>query len=121
MIPCIIQTRHLNRKIGKSSIECALSVTIFPAIEFPVALTFPKVLLVLPSAREYTKSFEYACKLRKRGTPIPAMDIVIAAIVVERDATLVSDDVHFALFNAAEPRLKRITLETFFPRTASPE
>jgi tRNA(fMet)-specific endonuclease VapC len=121
IIPCFLDTNaviHWLRKTGKNSIDREFSVTIFTAIEFPVVATFPGVLLVMPSKEGYTKSIEYACKLREKGTPIPAIDIIIATIAVEKDAILVSDDAHFTLFNAVEPRLKRIALETFLSRNA---
>jgi predicted nucleic acid-binding protein len=124
IIPYFLDTNaviHWLRKIGKKRIDREFSVTIFTAIEFPVVTAFPKALFVLPSSVDYTRSIEYACKLREKGTPIPAIDIIIATIVVERDAVLVSDDDHFASFNAVEPRLKRITLGTFLSRNAGTE
>ncbi|MEX2680584.1 MAG: hypothetical protein Q6373_003240 [Candidatus Sigynarchaeota archaeon] len=75
----------------------------------------------MPSHDMYAKSIEYAAKLREKGSPIPAIDVIIATIAVKKDAIRVSDDDHYASFHTIEPGLKRIGLEAFLSRNINPE
>ena len=82
--------------------------TIFSLIEFPIASKYDKISIIYPSAIHYEQGFKNALLLRKKGTPIPTVDILIGTITVEKNLILVSDDSHFNYFQGVEPRLKII-------------
>ncbi|NVM03549.1 MAG: type II toxin-antitoxin system VapC family toxin [Candidatus Helarchaeota archaeon] len=73
--------------------------TIFCIMEFPIAAKYKEILVYYPSAINYREGLKYAIKLRKNGIPIPAIDILIGTIAVDKNIHLVTDDVHFKLFN----------------------
>lgn len=58
-------------------------------------LNSPRVTVAAPDEAttfQYARLFAY---LRKNGTPIPINDLWIAAIALQRDATLLTRDSHF--------------------------
>lgn len=87
--------------------------TILSIIEYPIASRNDELSVIYPSFTHYDQSLKYALFLRKKGTPIPAIDILIGAITVEKNLILVSDDSHFESLEAVEPRLKVIGLEEY--------
>jgi len=42
----------------------------------------------------------------ERGTPVPAVDAVMAAVALNRNFTIVTRDKHFNFIQKAYPRLK---------------
>lgn len=84
--------------------------TILTAIEYPPATNNDHVTFIQLTVETYEKAIEYSSRLRTSGTRIPAIDILISAIVVENDAILVSDDAHFNEVCNFEPKLKRMGL-----------
>ena len=87
--------------------------TIFSLIEFPVASIYHDLSIIYPSSIHYEISFKYAILLREIGTPIPAIDILIGAITVDKNMILVSDDSHFESLLQVEPRLKIFKSEEY--------
>lgn len=87
--------------------------TIFSLIEFPVAAKYTEISIINPTSLHYELSLKYALMLRKKGTPIPAIDIIIGAIGVEKNFYIVSEDSDFGYFQDVEPRLKIISLENY--------
>nr|MDO8114909.1 hypothetical protein [Candidatus Sigynarchaeota archaeon] len=87
--------------------------TIFSMVEYPEALKYPEITLLYPSIATYDKSIKYAAKLRKVGTMIPAIDVLIGTLAVERKVKLVTDDGHFASFHSIEPGLEIVEFNQF--------
>lgn len=62
---------------------------------------------VLPITRAVADRYaQLRARLQRQGTPIPANDIWIAAIALEADMILVTDDAHFG-------RVPRLTVENW--------
>ena len=87
--------------------------TIFSLIEFPKAINYKEILVYYPNATTYKESLTYALKLRKKGTPIPTIDILIGTIAVEKNICLVTNDSDFEALKAVEPRLIIIIPENY--------
>jgi len=51
-------------------------------------------------------------RLRKRGEPLPTADLMIAAMTINNDMTLVTLDEHFQVIRKVEPRLRLATGDT---------
>ena len=57
----------------------------------------PGVSLFKPGAGTAEIYAELRIKLRKAGTPIPVNDVWIAAVAIEMEARLITDDKHFKM------------------------
>ena len=68
--------------------------TIFNIIEFPKAMEF-NLQILFPSKSDYYLSLRISTELLKAGKPIPAVDSVIAAVVLNNKLKLVTKDKHF--------------------------
>ena len=104
-------TENQRLKLFKNNI---ISATIFSLIEYPVPKNFEGMDVHYPSQREYTQSIKYSVKLRRKGTPIPAIDILIGAIAVSKDLYLVTNDRHFKTLKVIEPQLKYMKYNAFY-------
>jgi len=100
-----------NLKLFKENI---IYTTIFYLIEYPVPKNFESMDVLYPSERDYIQSIRYSVKLRRKGTPIPAIDILIGGIAVSRDLYLVTNDRHFEILTRVEPQLKCINYHDFY-------
>ncbi|RDE13034.1 MAG: hypothetical protein C4K48_09185 [Candidatus Thorarchaeota archaeon] len=69
--------------------------TILNLIEFPKAVTLKGLDILIPGKDDYDRGFEMSILLLKAGTPIPAIDIVLAAIAANRGLVLHTKDQHF--------------------------
>ncbi len=74
-------------------------------IEHPPALVFDNLTILSPQEDDFYKAIEIANKLRAQGTPIPAIDIVIAAMALNYNFILISEDRHFHDVGEVEPDL----------------
>jgi len=79
--------------------------TVFNLIEYPKAALL-ELTLLYPSKEEYKLAIKISKELVKRGNPIPAVDVLIAAIALNRDLKLVTNDKHFLLIKDLCPELK---------------
>ena len=88
------------------------AVTAVTIVEYPPAA--PRVLEVIyPRRRDYLLAATWQATLRRHGSPLPAADLIIAAVAYNRGMTLVTLDRHFnVLRELAAPGLK---LETKLP------
>jgi tRNA(fMet)-specific endonuclease VapC len=78
---------------GATSLEGA--TTILNLIEFPKAVTLQGLDIIIPGKDDFDKGFELSLQLLKAGTPIPAIDIILAAIAINRKMVLQTRDQHF--------------------------
>ncbi len=68
--------------------------TILNLIEFPKAIEF-NLRVMFPSKSDYHLALKISTELLKAGKPIPAVDSVIAAVVLNNKLKLVTKDKHF--------------------------
>jgi len=64
-------------------------------VEFPKALELKELAIVYPTVEDYDEAVKMAFSLLKIGKPMPAIDILIAAVCLRRDLSLLTADVHF--------------------------
>ena len=69
--------------------------TILNVVEFPKLLEL-KLTVIYPSKSDYNLAIKLSKDLLKIGKPIPAIDIIIAAVALNRNMKLVTTDNHFA-------------------------
>ena len=55
---------------------------------------------------DYSKSIEISRRLRVKGKPIGAIDILIASMCLNRDFELVTSDTDFKQIKVVEPNFK---------------
>ncbi|WP_394343841.1 hypothetical protein [Thermococcus aciditolerans] len=48
-----------------------------------------------PSLEDYLLAIKISQAMVKRGTPVPAVDAVVASVAINRELTLVTRDKHF--------------------------
>ena len=69
--------------------------TIFNIIEFPKALDLKELAVIYPTLDDYDESLKISAALLRKGTPLPAIDILVASICIRRNLTLCTADNHF--------------------------
>jgi len=69
--------------------------TILNIVEFPKALDLKELGILYPTAEDYDEALKIAVSLLKIGKPVPAIDIVIAAMCLRRGLLLLTVDTHF--------------------------
>jgi hypothetical protein len=70
--------------------------TIFNILKFPKSLGFfKKIKILYPNSRDYESALILSEKLYRHGTPIPAIDILVASISYNNNLLLISRDKHF--------------------------
>ncbi|AMQ18863.1 type II toxin-antitoxin system VapC family toxin [Thermococcus peptonophilus] len=84
--------------------------TVLNLVEYPKAALLDLNLLI-PTVKEYALAVELSEKLVKEGTPVPAVDIVIAAVSISRGLTLITKDKHFEKIKKVAPELQVEFLE----------
>ncbi|GAB6135225.1 PIN domain-containing protein [Thermococcus prieurii] len=68
--------------------------TILNIVAFPRALELG-LTVITPSLKDYLLSIKISQVMVRRGTPVPAVDAVVAAVAINRELTLVTRDGHF--------------------------
>ncbi len=77
--------------------------TIFSLIEFPPACTACEV--IVPNHEDYKRALELGVLLRKAGTPVAAVDILIASTALNRNLTIATKDKDFLQIKRIEGKL----------------
>ncbi|MBI2130326.1 hypothetical protein HYU10_01005 [Candidatus Woesearchaeota archaeon] len=80
------------------------TITIFTAIEYPSSLK-KSFEFVFPEIPDYLKSVEIAGKLQEKGMPVGAVDVLIAAMCINRSAMLLTKDNDFQIIKDNFPDL----------------
>ncbi len=80
-------------------------LTVFTLIEHPYSAK-QGVSVIYPSKADYLKAIEVSDKLYHEGTPVGAVDVLIASIALNRDLSVVTQDKDFEKINAVERKLK---------------
>ena len=79
--------------------------TVLNLVEYPKGALF-NLTILYPSKKEYKLAIKISKELVKRGYPLPAVDVLIAAVALNRDFTVVTKDKHFLLIKEMYPDLK---------------
>ena len=80
------------------------TVTMFSLIEYPPAL--PECEILFPVDDDFKLALHLSVKLRTRGTPIPAVDILIASMAINRNYPLKTTDKDFFAIQRVDQRLR---------------
>jgi len=80
-------------------------ITIFTLIEHPPC-SEKFFDIIFPETKDYVMAVEIARKLRKKGTPVGAIDMLIAAMAVNRSLAVRSNDRDFKHIQRIMPELK---------------
>ncbi|RLE48445.1 MAG: type II toxin-antitoxin system VapC family toxin [Candidatus Methanomethylicota archaeon] len=80
--------------------------TVLNIVEFPKALGIRRLKVIYPSVEDFDEAIKVSKDLLKIGKPLPAVDILIAAIALKRALTLKTRDEHFKLVKEVRPYLK---------------
>lgn len=78
--------------------------TVYGVIEHPPAIYNCAVLW--PEKVDYDRALDLAWKLRLQGTPVGCTDLLIAAMCLNRDLTVVTKDKDFQQIQKVEQELK---------------
>ena len=68
--------------------------TVLNVVEFPRALELG-LTVITPSLEDYLLAIKISQAMVRKGTPIPAVDAVVAAVAINRELVLVTRDKHF--------------------------
>jgi len=66
--------------------------TILNIIEFPTALELKELAVIYPTLDDHDESLKISAALFRKGTPLPAVDILIASVCIRRNLTLCTMD-----------------------------
>ncbi len=75
------------------------------AVEFPAVANMRGINIIYPRPKDYKTAASAMVELLKRGTPVPATDIIIAAVAKNRSMRLVTRDAHFKMIQDVMPGL----------------
>ena len=79
--------------------------TAFNLVEYPKALEAKNEIL-WPTREDHVAAISIMVDLLKAGTPIPAIDVLISAVCINRDLKLLTKDNHFKAVTSVRPALK---------------
>lgn len=68
--------------------------TVLNVVEFPRALELG-LTVITPSLEDYLLAIKISQTMVRRGTPVPAVNAVVASVAINRELTLVTRDKHF--------------------------
>lgn len=106
----IYDTEALIELVAKKKAkELKAYTTIFNIIEYPPALLLKGLVVLYPLRKDFERALKIQIRLRKKGTPIPAIDVLIASIALNRGLKVLSRDKHFELIKHVEPELTLVT------------
>ena len=78
------------------------NITIFSVIEHPPCSS-KNFEVILPDIEDYTKAISIASKLRQKGTPVGAIDMLIAAMCINRRAQVITKEGDYKRIAAVSP------------------
>ena len=80
-------------------------VSALTLVEYPPVVRYVDEIL-FPRRRDYITATKWQVLLRSKGTPLPAVDLVIAAQAYNEDMVLVTLDKHFEKIRQVAPELR---------------
>jgi tRNA(fMet)-specific endonuclease VapC len=102
----VYDTNELIDNLKKGNADLRGFTTVFNVIEFPKALELEQLAVIYPNSDDYQESIEITIALLQKGTPLPAIDILVAAMCIRRELTLCTKDNHFTAIKAVRKSLK---------------
>ena len=102
----VYDTNELIDFHGKGKLNLNGFTTVFNLLEFPKATELEQLTLIYPDLEDYEESIEISSALLQRGTPLPAIDILVAATCIRRNLTLYTKDSHFTAIKSVRKDLK---------------
>jgi len=94
---------HFWRK-GRKDIQG--NTTILNIIEFPKALMVKNLITIYPNPDDLNTVLKILKDLMRKRTPITRVNIIPAAIALNRNLTILTKDKDFKLIKAVRPHLK---------------
>jgi len=102
----VYDTNKLIDAAKKGNLDLTGVTTVLNVVEFPKALEFENLIVLYPNVDDYQESLEIAVDLLQKGTPIPAVDIMVAAMCINRNYTFSTRDAHFTVIKALRSKFK---------------
>ncbi len=65
------------------------------AVEFPLVVKMKGINIIYPQPRDYKLAAKTMSSLLSEGAPVPATDLIIAAVASNRGLTVITRDAHF--------------------------
>lgn len=88
--------------------------TIFNVLKYPKSLERNLNDIIWPTRDDYTSAIDIIVLLLEIGKPLPAIDVLLAAMCINRKLTLVTRDPHFEYVKYGR---KEFSLELKRPRS----
>ena len=108
MEEALYDTSKVIEIVSKSKEIVRGYISILTVIEYPPSIKYASKILY-PEKRDYHLAIKWQVMLRKKGYPLPAVDLVIAAQAYNRGLVLITLDKHFEILKKeAVPELKLI-------------
>lgn len=93
-------------EIYRTTGEAEGYTSVLNLIEFPKGIELSDLNVVYPAREDYDQALVWSAKLLERGSPVPALDVVLAAMSVRLGVRLVTRDRHFAVIKSVARELK---------------
>ena len=102
----VYDTNELIDFLKKGKLDLNGFTTVFNLVEFPKATELEQLTLIYPDLEDYEESVEISSALLQRGSPLPAIDILVAAMCIRRNLTLCTKDSHFTAIKSVRKNFK---------------
>ncbi len=102
----VYDTNELIDFLKKSKLNLTGFTTIFNLVEFPKAMEFEELTVIYPNVEDYEESVNISIALLQKGTPLPAIDILVAAMCINRDLVLCTKDIHLTAIKSVRKSFK---------------
>jgi tRNA(fMet)-specific endonuclease VapC len=102
----VYDTNELIDALKKGKLDLNGFTTIFNLVEFPKALEFEELTVIYPDLEDYQESLEISATLLQKGTPLPAVDILVATMCIRRSLALATKDKHFSAIKSVRKDFK---------------
>lgn len=108
MEEALYDTSTVIRIVAKNRRKVQGYISILTVIEYPPALSYASRILY-PEKKDYHLAVRWQTLLRRKGSLISAVDLIIAAQAYNRGLTLITQDKHFELLKReVAPDLKLV-------------
>ena len=108
MEEALYDTSAVIRIVAKNRQRVQGYMSVLTVIEYPPALSYASRILY-PEKKDYHLAVRWQTLLRRKGSSIPAADLIVAAQAYNRNLTLITCDKHFELLKReVAPDLKLI-------------
>ena len=102
----VFDTNQLIDASRKDKFDLQGLTTIFNVIEFPNATKFEELTVLYPTLEDFQESADISLSLFRKGTPLPAVDIMVAAMCIQRNFMLCTRDPHLTNIRSIRPRFR---------------